>query len=129
MKLFAAICGTAGLVTAAVTYLILSKFAARYDHLETPLPALTQVLLWQGGMMPPALLLASAIAVFTGLARKNNRLMVAGGVSTILLMLGAATVVPSALLLPLDNALHGGDSGVTRPKPAAPPVEKDSIRD
>ena len=126
MKLFAAICGTAALVTAGVSYYILSRFDAMYDHLETPLPALTRALLWKSGTVPTALLLANAVIVFAGLQRKNNRLMVAGGVSTILLMLGAATVIPSALLLPLEKV---GDSHVTRPKPAPAPVEKDSIRD
>jgi len=129
MKLFAAICATAALVTAAVSYRILSKFATSYSHHETELPALTGALLWKGGLMPPALLLASAAVVFTGLVRKNNALMVTGGVSTILLMLGAATIVPTALMLPLEKALHQGDSGVPLPKSAATPVEIQPIHD
>jgi hypothetical protein len=128
MKLYAAICGTAALVTAAVVYRILSGFAATYGSLETPLPALTRALLWKGGTVPPALLLASAVVVFAGLARKNNRLMAIGGVSSILLMLGAATVVPTQLLLPLEKVWNQGGSGAVRPKPAPAPVEKDSIR-
>ncbi|MCW1923624.1 hypothetical protein OKA05_13750 [Luteolibacter arcticus] len=128
MKLFAAICGTAALVTAAYNHHILSRFAKMYGHLETPLPDLTRALLWKGGMGTTGLFLASAIVVFTGLLRKNNGLMVAGGVSVIVLMLGAATIVPTALIVPVEKVLHDGDTGVARPAPAPVPAKDDSIR-
>jgi hypothetical protein len=129
MKLFAAICGTAALVTAALNHRILSRFDAMYGELGTPLPALTRTLLWKGGIVSTGLLIISAIVVFAGLLRKNNRLIWAGGVSAIALMLGAATIVPAALMLPLEKVLHEGDTGVPRPQPAPTPAKDDSIRD
>jgi len=129
MKLFAAICGTAALMTAALNHRILSRFDAIYGHLETPLPTLTRTLLWKGGIVSTGLLIVSAIVVLAGLLRKNNRVILAGGVAAIALMLGAATLVPAALMLPLEKALHEGGTGVTRPKPAPAPAKDDSIRD
>jgi hypothetical protein len=129
MKFFAAICGTAALVTAFVNHRTLSLFHARYGALETPLPDLTRAILWKGGIVSTSLLVASAVVVFAGLLRKNSQVMLAGGIATIVLMLGAATLVPAALMLPMEKILLEGGSGTTRPKPAAAPVEKDSIRD
>jgi hypothetical protein len=129
MKLFAAICGTAALMTSGVSYYILSRFGSYYEKLGIPLPKLTEALLWNGGVVPPALLLASAIVVFAGLIRKNNPLMIGGGVSTLLLMLGAATVVPTALMLPMEERAHEGETGLMRPSRGPAPEEKDSIHD
>jgi len=129
MKLFAAICGTAALMTSGVSYYILSRFGAYYANFEIPLPLLTQAILWKGGLVPPTLLLASAIVVFAGLVRKNNPLMIAGGVFTLLLMLGAATVVPAALMLPMEKRAHEGEPGLMRPSRTSPPVEKHPIHD
>jgi hypothetical protein len=129
MKLFAAICGTAALVTAGVNHRILSVYHARYEELAIPQPPLTRAILWKVGLVPTSLMLASAILVFAGLFRKNNQVMLAGGIATIVLMLGAATLVPAALMLPLEKFLMDGGGGVTPPRPAATPAEKDSIRD
>ena len=129
MKFFAAICGTAALVTAFVNHRTLSVYHARYGELAIPLPTLTRAILWKVGLVPTSLLVASAIVVFAGLLRKNSKVMLAGGIATIVLMLGAATLVPIALMMPLEKILLEGGGGGTRPKPAAAPAEKDSIRD
>jgi hypothetical protein len=127
MKFFAAMCGTAALVTAAVMYHVLGNFAATYDRAETTLPALTQALLWKGGVVPPALLFASAIIVFAGLLRKNNQVMLTGGIATIVLMFGAATLVPIGVMLPLEKIMLEVNGG-TQPKPAPAPAKDDSIQ-
>lgn len=129
MKLFAAMCGSAALMTAGVSYYILSRFDAYYQNFESPLPLLTQAVLWQGGVMTPSLLLLSAIVIFVGLALKNNPLTIAGGVLALLLMLGAATVVPAGLMLPMEKNAHEGEPGLMRPGSAQASPEKHPIHD
>jgi hypothetical protein len=129
MKLFAAICGTTALVTAGGSFFILARFASYFDRIGMPLPTLTEVVLWKGGFIPPALLLASALVVFTGLALKDKSLMIAGSVCTLLMMLVAATVVPAALMLPMEKMAHEGENGLMRPSRPQPPVKKHPIHD
>jgi len=129
MKLFAAICGTAALMTSGVSYYILYRFGTYYEKMGIPLPELTEAILWKGGVVPPTLLFLCAVTVFTGLVRKNNPLIIGGGVSTLLLMLGAATLVPTALMLPMEERSHEGETGLMRPANDPFRDEKDSIRD
>ena len=136
MKLFAPICGTAGLMTAAINHRILSLFNASYGELETPLPALTRALLWNDGIVYTGLLLVSALVVFGGLWRKNRQVMLGGGIATLVLILGAATLVPAALMHPLEKLLleinGGAPAKSTTPPTATPtatPAKDDSIRD
>lgn len=53
--------------------------------------------------------------------------MLAGGVASIVLMLGAATIVPAALMVPLERVLHD-IAAAAKPAPATPPVERASSR-
>jgi len=129
MKLFAAICGTTALVTAGGSFFILTRFASYFGRSGTPLPALTEVVLWKGGFVPPALLLGSALVAFTGLALKDKSLMIAGSVCTLLMMILSATVVPAALMLPMEKMAHEGDTGLMRPSRPQPPAEKHPIHD
>ena len=116
MKLVASICGVAALMTAAVNFRILRNFEAMYAQLETPLPAITRCLLWSKGALPTGLLAASAVVVLVGILRKSNRWMLAGGIASIVMMLGSATVVPFALMIPLSKLLTQDHP------PAVPPV-------
>ena len=123
MKLFASICGVASLMTAAVNFGILRKFGVVYAGADFELPLATRCILWNGGLLPTALLVASAVAVLAGILRKNNRWMLVGGIAGILMLLGAATIVPAALLVPMGKMLTRGHP------PAVPPAPGGSIRD
>jgi hypothetical protein len=120
MKLFATICAVASLMTAAVNFGILRKFGAMYAGAETELPTVTRIVVWSGGALPTGLLVASALAVFAGLARQDKRLMVTGGIAGILMMLAAATVVPAALLIPMGKWLTEGHPPALPAAPSAP---------
>ena len=107
MKLFAVVCGIASLMTAAINHRILVRFDAMYANLaEEPLPAVTRALLWKGGALPTGLLLASSVIVLVGLLRKSNRWMLAGGIAALVFMLGAATIVPAALMTPVGRMIQ-----------------------
>ncbi|MEK7950912.1 hypothetical protein [Luteolibacter soli] len=129
MKLFSAICGTTALLTSGGSFYLLSRFAVYFGKVGIPLPMLTEAVLWKGGVVPPALLLGSAIIVFTGVALKDKSLMIAGSVCTLLLMLVAATVVPAALMLPMEKMAHEGETGLMSPSHPQPHEEKHPIHD
>ncbi len=130
MKLFASICGVAALTTAAVNFQILRKFEAMYADLGAELPAITRFLLSTHGALPTALLAASAMVVLVGILRKSNRWMLAGGIACIVMMLGAATVIPFALMVPLSKLLSKDHPPAVPPAvEAGPERADDSIED
>ena len=127
MKLLAATCGLAALITAAVNYPILRGFAASYAGIDSLSP-LTRWLIWKNGALPLGLMVAGAAAAFTGIFRNDKAWMLAGGIASMALMLAAATIVPAALVLPLEK-LIAPDTKPAKPEPVVPPLEHDSIRD
>lgn len=130
MKLFAAICGLAALTTAVVNFRILRRFDAMYADLGAELPAITRSLLASHGALPTALLAASALVALVGILRKSSQWMVAGGIACIVMMLGAATIIPSALTAPLSKLLSRDHPPAVRPPvEAGPERADDSIED
>lgn len=105
MKLSASLCGIASLFTGFITYQILRKFAALYGMLGVTLPGYARWMLWGEGILPGALLAASAVIVLIGLLTHRKGWQLAGAVSGILLMAGAATIVPAGIMMPLANLL------------------------
>lgn len=105
MKLSASLCGIASLFTGVITYQILRNFSAVYGNLDVTLPGYARWMLWGNGSFPGLLLAASSVIVLIGLVTGRRKWLLAGAVSGILLMAGAATIVPAGIMMPVANML------------------------